>query len=262
MPRLLLYALGIISYSLLPFTFAGFLARKKYWAAICALILLLCLYPVTLSKMTLFAPFWLVGVLILSRLFPARIATVLSLLLPVAGTLVLVSVFKHWAVQPYTNISFRMIAIPSAALDVYSDFFSTHELTHFCQISFLKQLAHCPYQEPLALVMAREYGLGNFNASLFATEGIASVGFYLAPVSALVCGLVVAIGNRLSSGLPPAFVLVSGAMLPQSLINVPLSITLLSNGGALLFLLWHITPRSVFAGHDSPMTGNAGGSGL
>ena len=31
-----------------------------------------------------------------------------------------------------------MIAIPSVAMDVYNDFFSKHELTHFCQIWLLK----------------------------------------------------------------------------------------------------------------------------
>jgi hypothetical protein len=89
------------------------------------------------------------------------------------------------------------------------------------------------------------YG-GNFNASLFATEGVASVGLLLAPVSALVCGLVVALGNRLSAGLPPSFILVSGAILAQIMLNVPLTTVLLSHGAGLLFLLWYITPRSMF----------------
>ena len=78
-----------------------------------------------------------------------------------------------------------MIALPSSALDFYNDYFSTHDLTYFCQISFLKPLVDCPYTDPLAIVMAKTYHLGNFNASLFATEGIASVGPALAPFTAL-----------------------------------------------------------------------------
>jgi hypothetical protein len=105
---------------------------------------------------------------------------------------------------------------------------------------------HCPYQEQLAVVLKREYDLGNFNASLFATEGIASLGTWFAPVAALVGGLVIALGNRLSAGLPPTFILISGAMLPQTLLNVPLTTTLLTHGAALLFLLWYITPRGIF----------------
>ncbi len=94
--------------------------------------------------------------------------------------------------------------------------------------------------------MARAYELGNFNASLFSTEGIASVGPLFAPVTVFACALVIAFANRLSAGLPPRFILISSAALPQILLNVPLTTTLLSHGAALLFLLWYITPRSFF----------------
>ena len=140
-----------------------------------------------------------------------------------------------------------MIAIPSSALDYYSHFFSSHEPTYFCQISFLKALAKCPYDDPLSIVMARAYNLGNFNGSLFTTEGVASVGLTFAPISAFACGLVVAIGNRVSSRLPSRFILVSGAILPQILLNVPLTTTLLTNGAAVLFLLWYLVPSKMFA---------------
>jgi hypothetical protein len=131
-------------------------------------------------------------------------------------------------------------------MDVYSDFFSRHELTHFCQVSILKPFMHCPYQEQLGVMMQTVYKLGNFNASLFATEGIASVGIWLAPVSVFLCGLVIALGNRLSAGLPAGYVLISGAIIPQALLNVPLSTVLLTHGAGLLFLLWYVTPRTIF----------------
>jgi hypothetical protein len=94
--------------------------------------------------------------------------------------------------------------------------------------------------------MARTYSFGNVNASLFATEGIASVGPILTPFVALAGGLVISLGNRLSCGLPPGFILLSGGVVLQSFLNVPLTTTLLTNGAAVLFLLWYITPRVVF----------------
>ena len=145
-----------------------------------------------------------------------------------------------------------MIAIPSVAIDVYNDFFSRHDLTYFCQISSLKRIMQCPYQDPLSVVMQKDYKLGYFNASLFATEGIASLGTLFAPVAVFICGLVVALGNRLSAGLPPAFILISGAMLPLILLNVPLTTVLLTHGAGILFLLWYVTPRSIFAPHTDP----------
>ncbi len=114
----------------------------------------------------------------------------------------------------------------------------------------VKSFVACPYSDQLGIVLANEYHLGNMNASLFATEGVASVGPVFAPLSAFVCGLVIALGNKASAGLPGRFVLISTSVIPQILLNVPLSTTLLSNGLGLLFLLWHVTPRSYF---DKPI---------
>ena len=139
-----------------------------------------------------------------------------------------------------------MIAIPSLALEVYNNYFSAHPLTHFCQINAVKLVVACAYNEPIWAVMAKAYDLGAFNASLFATEGVASVGLVLAPLSALGCGLIIALGNRLSAGLPAQFVLLSAGLLPQVLLNVPLSTGLLTNGTGLLFLLWYTAPRAAF----------------
>jgi hypothetical protein len=118
----------------------------------------------------------------------------------------------------------------------------------------------------LSVVMQRAYGFGNFNASPFATEGIASVGLFFAPVTTFLCGLVIALGNRLSADLPPRFILISGAILPQILLNVPLTTALLTHGTGILFLLWYITPRDIFKApnrtrtfsHDRPIHIEAG----
>ncbi|MEA2855269.1 MAG: hypothetical protein QOE02_5301 [Rhodospirillaceae bacterium] len=261
-PTTLNYLIGITSGALLPFAFAGFAARRAYWLAAAVLLLLLFLYPINLSKFALFTPAWLVIVLILSKLFEARLAVVLSLLVPMLAGIVLISLFPEKAIPYFFTVNFRTIAIPSTALDVYNDFFSRHDPTYFCQMSFVKRFVACPYREPLAIIMERTYDLGNYNASLFATEGIASVGVLFAPVAVLVCGFVFAVGNRLSAGLPSDFVLTSAAVLPQILLNVPLTIVLLTYGAGLLFLLWYITPRTIFRTEDggakSGCAGNAG----
>ena len=248
-PTIVSYLIGITSSALLPFLFACFLARRNFWGAGAVLILLLFYYPIAMSKIAFFAPVWLVLMALLARTAGARMAVILSLLIPaLAGVLLLFLSNIHGAASFYfLTVNFRMIAIPSVALDVYNDFFAKHAHTYFCQIWFLKSVIGCPYQEPLSIVMLHNYPFGgNFNASLFATEGVASVGWLLAPVSALACGLVVALGNRLSAGLPPSFVLVSSAILAQILLNVPLTTALLSHGAGLLFLLWYITPRDMF----------------
>jgi hypothetical protein len=105
---------------------------------------------------------------------------------------------------------------------------------------------HCAYQEQIAVIMEKEYALGAFNASLFATEGIASVGLLFAPLTAAICGLVIALGNRASAELPSRFVVISGALLPQAFLNIPLTTVFLTHGAAILFVLWYIMPRAIF----------------
>ena len=249
-PALLRYLIALASTALLPFAFAAFLARKAPWRAAAVLVLLLFFYPITLSRTVFFAPFWLIAALIFSRIFETRIAVILLLLAPILAGLALFNLLNSHSAFYFSTVNFRMIAIPSVAMDVYNDFFARHDLTHFCQISLLKPIVPCPYQDQLSVVMQRAYGLGNFNASLFATEGIASVGLFFAPVAALLCGLVIALGNRLSAGLPRHFILLSGALLAQILLNVPLTTALLTHGAGILFLLWYITPREMFEADD------------
>jgi hypothetical protein len=249
-PAILRYMIGIVSSALLPFAFACYLALNQRWRAFASLLLMLLFYPVTLSKLAFFAPAWMIALVVVSRIFEARIAAVLSILLPMAIGMVLfldeAGPFNEVARYYFNVVNIRMIAAPASAMDVYNEYFSYHPLTYFCQISFLKPLMHCPYQDPLSVVMQNTYGFGNINASLFATEGVASVGLMFAPLTALICGLVVAVGNRLSAGLPPRFILISGALLPQVFLNVPFTTVLLTHGAVILFLLWYVTPRAIF----------------
>jgi hypothetical protein len=245
-PTIINYLVAIVDSAVLPFAFAGCVMCKTYWRAAAVLLLMLLFYPITLSKLAFFAPFWLIAAALASKLFESRIIVILSLLGPILLGLILVVLFRASVALYFHTVNIRMLAIPAIAMDVYNDFFSRNDLTYFCQMSFLKPIMRCPYPDQLSIVMAKTYGLGNFNASLFATEGIASVGPWFAPVSALLCGLVIALGNRLSAGLPPRFILISGAVLPLVLLNVPLSTVLVTHGMAVLFLLWYITPRTIF----------------
>jgi hypothetical protein len=252
-PVFLRYPIGMVSSALLPFAFACYVARGKIILAAIAVVLMLMIYPITLTKLALLAPFWLLLLMVLSRFFEARISVVLSLLLLITAGILAELLFEAgvlsypWFIGYFGIVNFRMVAFTSIALDVYNDFFSGHSVTYFCQIAFLKPFVSCPYADPLSVVMSNTYHLGFLNASLFASEGIASVGPMLAPLTALACGLVISVANRVSADLPSRFILLSAGLLPQEFLNVPLSTNLLSNGAALLFLLWYVTPRSIFA---------------
>jgi hypothetical protein len=245
-PRVVTYAIGITSGALLPYAFACFVMRAEYLKSAAVLLPLLLFFPVNLSKFALFAPAWLIIFALLSKFFRARYVVILSLFVPLLLGVVLNLLLAERAISYFAIVNFRMFALTSAAMDVYNDFFSRHDLTHFCQIAVLKPVMPCAYQDPLSAVMQATYKIGYFNASLFATEGIASVGVWFAPIAALMCGLVIALANGLSAGLPTRFVLISGALLSQLLLNIPMSTVLLTHGAGLLFLLWYVTPRATF----------------
>jgi hypothetical protein len=203
-------------------------------------------YTVTLTKVSLFVSSLLIFFAILSAYFESRAAVILSLLIPTAVGLLARPFNSGIAFEVFGFLSFRMLAIPSISLDHYYVFFADHPLTHFCQLWFMKGIMDCPYSDQLGIVLSNWFRLGNLNASLFATEGVASVGPLFAPISALVCGLVLAVGNNVSAGLPKPFIFVSAAAIPHILLNVPLATTLLSHGLGLLFLLWYVTPPDYF----------------
>ena len=245
-PTILNYSIGAATSVLLPFAFACFITRDKWWQAGIVLLISLSFYPSTLTKLALFAPAWLITLALISRISEARVTVILSLLLPILAGAMLISTIGEPMRRYFAIVNMRMSIIPSSAMDVYNEYFARHDPTHFCQISLLKPFVSCALEYPLGVEMQNNYALGNFNASLFATEGIASVGMMFAPLSVFVCGLIMALGNRLSSGLPARFILVSGALVPQILLNVPLSTALLTHGLSILFLLWYVTPRTIF----------------
>jgi hypothetical protein len=94
MPTALRYLIGMIDTVLLPFAFAGFVARNAHWQAGAVLLLLFSFYPITLSKLALFIPFWLGFVLLPAKLAEARIAVILSLLLPILAGILLISLLR------------------------------------------------------------------------------------------------------------------------------------------------------------------------
>ncbi len=253
-PRWLEYLAGNICGALIPFAVAWSVLQRRWFVVSCLCIVSTMFYPVALTKTALFAAPFLLFIAIMSRYFAARWVVLLSLLLPaMAGELQMtLSILSRGEINllgyyPFSLLNIRLLAIPSISLEHYYEFFSSHPLTHFCQISFLQSVMSCPYASQLGVVLGDAYQIGNMNASLLATEGVASVGITLAPVAALACGLIVACGNVCSARLPDRFILISGSIAAVTLLNVPLSTTLLTNGLGLLMVLWMLTPRANFA---------------
>lgn len=252
-PTVLNYLMGWSIGAVLPFAFAYFAWHRRYALAAAAVLLIWCSYPVMLNKSVVFGGFWLPYLFVLFRLFEPKRATVYSLLILMLPGIVAYYLIDYGWISPdgtlghalrffYGNVNIRLFGYPTLAMNYYSDFFAHHPLTHFCQIGIIRAVYGCPYPFQLGAAMAEAYHMGSMNGSLFATEGIASVGPIWAPVSALVCGLIVSLGNSASARLPaPIMATSAGFAVQQALLNAPLSVCLLSNGLLVLWLLWAIS---------------------
>ena len=247
-PAVLNYITGSVIGALLPFAFAYFALQRRYVLAAASIVLIASFYPVLLNKTVLVGAVWLPFLFFMFQMFEPRRAAILSLLLPTAFFLVFYaaapsgSPVRFLADNAFGLANVRMLAVPSIAMNYYSDFFASHSQTYFCQINLVRSLVDCPYAGQLGPIFEDRYHAGNLNASLFATEGIASVGPLWAPVSTLLAGLVLSVGNCVSARLPPPLIATSAGLVMQALLNVPLSVAVLSNGLLVLLMLWYITP--------------------
>jgi len=254
-PRWLEYMIWNTCGATIPFATAWVVMQRRWLMASAFCTVLLLFYPITLTKTALYAGPFLLFLSILSRYVSPKWAVLLSLLVPLSvGQLEMASALWFGAtplgLYPFGIFNVRLLAFPAISLDHCYAFFSNHPLTHFCQISLLKPFMNCPYKDQLGVVLADTYHLGTMNASLLATEGVASVGLILAPLVAVVCGAVIALGTLCSDGLPARFVLISGCIIAISLLNVPLSTITLTGGYGLLIILWFLAPRALFKDAD------------
>jgi hypothetical protein len=238
-PAALNYASDMLTCSVLPFAVAWGLERGRLYVAIVAGIAMIAFFPMLLSKVVLFGPIWVVVTYALFRFVEPKLAACIGLATPLIATALLYRFTGNY--MPFFIVDIRMIMTPSIAIDRYAAFFADHPHTYFCQINLVRAIAGCPYTEQLGVIMKGVYDEGNFNASFLATEGIASVGILLAPIATFACGLVIAAGNIASSRLFPALIAASSGVFLNVLMNVPLSVAMVSNGGALLFLLFFLT---------------------
>jgi hypothetical protein len=204
-PTILNYVIGATTSAVLPFAFAYLAWHRRYASAAVAILLLWAFYPVVLNKSVVFGGLWLIYVFVMFRRFEPKRAAIYALLIPMipgiiayglvlSGWLSLNGAFGHAVSFVIGSVNVRMFGYPTFAMDLYSRFFTSHPMTHYCQIVIVRAIHGCPYPFQLGAAMAEAYHMGSFNGSLFATEGIA--GPLWAPLAAPVCGLIVSLGNE------------------------------------------------------------------
>jgi hypothetical protein len=146
--------------------------------------------------------------------------------------------------KAFTLANFRIYAVPAQAFNVYYNFFQTHPLTYWSHINFISSFVHYPYGEPLSLVMAEAYGLGNYNASFLETDGLAAAGTVALPLVSIVFGLILTGLNSCMRNLNLTICAIVMAGPSIQLIDTGIGPSLLTNGLALLAIFLLFAPRN------------------
>jgi hypothetical protein len=243
-----LYLLGWLSTVLNPyFIFYGLFDRSKIWMLPLGLVGQILIYMAFAGKSFILALFvyfmfyWFLQKK--GRLLPQRISYVYL-------SYVLVSVISVYLLNgdiesAFSNlpalIYMRGLALPAALTGVYAQFFSFSPNTYFSQMNVVNLFVQYPYSEPLGLVIGRFLNDGNIsmnaNASMWATDGVSSLG----PVGIIVIGGIVGIAlsfaNRLVTPEKLQFASLVSTTLILNLADTGFFTNLVTGGGFVVVML-------------------------
>jgi hypothetical protein len=133
------------------------------------------------------------------------------------------------------------LALPGALTGVYAEFFTFSPLTYFSQMNVVNRFVEYPYNEALGQVIGRYLNNGeagmNANASMWATDGISSIG----PIGIVLMGFIVAVALVFANRIVPYSKLPFAAIVSTTFImNIGESgffTNMITGGGFLLVLL-------------------------
>jgi len=224
---------------------------RKYYLLLLALAGFVCCYGTLEERNAILMPAWIAYVYLAHKFYFRDSATkyLLTVMAPfVCG--VLLATFlgledrQSVLYSAFTLANYRLYSVPAIGFNVYYNFFATHPLTYWSHIGFISNFVTYPYAQPLALVMAEAYRLGNDNASFLETDGVAAAGTVMLPFISIIFGLVLVAINSCMRGLNLTLCAIVMAGSSVALIDTGLGPGLLTNGLALLTLVLVFAPRS------------------
>lgn len=242
------YLTSWLSFCFLPFYFARGILRKSLIDIGFGLQGSLLIYAATGSKAAI-----LMGLIIYALhllfgsgkdfLFRLLAALTVAVLLVVA----LVPDEGPWSFVK-SILLLRVLGVGGWTMSVYYDYFSSHGFTFYTHIGPVNALTGgYPYGEySLGQIIGLEYSgsaEANFNANFWASDAFAALGIAGVPVvTAALCAVFFAI-NRSAKGYSTEFVVLWLSGFWLALLNVPLTVALLSGGGLMtMLLLWAAPP--------------------
>lgn len=233
-----------LSYCFLPFYFARGVLRKTPLDIGIGLVGSLLIYAAMGSKAAI-----LMGLIIyaLHRLFGSGKDFLFRLLSVLAVAVILtVCVLPDEGILLWVKsiLLVRVLGTGGWTMSVYYDYFTTNGFTFYTHIGPINALIGAyPYGEySLGQVIGLHYSGSedaNFNANFWASDAFAALGIAGVPVVTAVLCAVFFVINRAAKGYSTQFVVLWLSGFWLALLNLPLSVALLSGGGLMtVLLLW------------------------
>jgi hypothetical protein len=223
--------------------------RKYYLLPLAVIGYYLC-YGSLSERNALLMPLW-IGYLFLMQRFFFRESVIRYLLIVMAPFLVFFFLSFSLGLQDrqsafydlFTLANYRLYSVPAIGFNVYYTFFLTNPHTYWSHVGLIGNFVHYPYGQPLPIVMANAYELGNDNASFLETDGIAAAGTVMLPFISLIFGLVMVGINSCLRGLNVTLSAIVMGGVSVIIIDTGLGPALLTNGLALVTLVLLFAPR-------------------
>lgn len=224
---------------------------RKYYLLPLAVLGWVGCYGALSERGAVLMPFWITYVYVAQRLFfrESVVRFLLTVMAPFLICLALVFILgledrKSAFYDAFTLANYRLYSVPAIGFNVYYDYFSLHAYTYWSHIGFISNFVSYPYGQPLAMVLAEQYSLGNDNASFLETDGLAAAGPLMLPFISIIFGLVMLTINSCMRGLNITMcaIIMAGACI--ALIDTGLGPSLLTNGLIALTVLMLFAPRN------------------
>jgi hypothetical protein len=237
-----------LSYCFLPFYFARGVLRKKPIDLGIGLVGSLLIYAAMGSKAAILMGFIIYALHLFFRSGENFLFRLLAALV-VAVTLI-VSLFPDEGPLLWVKsiLLVRVLGTSGWTISTYYDYFTTNGFTFYTHIGPINAVTGAyPYGEySLGQIIGLQYGgsaEANYNANFWASDGFAALGVAGVPVVTTVVCAVFYLINRAAKGYSTHFVVLWLSGFWLALLNLPLTVALLSGGGLLtVFLLWIASP--------------------
>ncbi|MCS3607578.1 hypothetical protein [Erwinia rhapontici] len=230
----------LLSICFIPYYATIGLLNKKWRYLIFAVACGLLVYASNGSKSTLFMPFVVITMYVLISYRKINFLTSIILLMT-STILILYSIDLPQLRMTKAIFYMRTLATPGWTLVTYYDYFSQYGYTFFSHIGIVNYLTGLyPYGNySLGQMIGIDYSGSsdaNFNANFWASDGFASLGMIGLLPATLFMACIVRIIDRVAMNYDTTFVALWLTGFWMTILNAPITTSLLSGGGIIVLL--------------------------